>query len=293
MMMSRNRSRLNAVFGSFALVMTITACGATADDADNGPTPDPSRQAMLKAAASEQAAVAEENQRKREEAEASASAASAAAAEALPFAIEEQPRAGEDGTIRVTVDTVPTADEARGILAALRDDFNAEGGYFVQINCSTGGTEVADNRIANGEFAVGAVGAARTGLTAGTGTIEVLDGRVCPATQPEPVPEAPSSEDDFTTALLAAYGGAAWAGYVTWAKLDGPDHAVVQTSITDPRGPDGSAEATRAIAVCEGVVSYLASQGIDAGVRVQEADETTFAIRGAPGSTLPTICAEY
>ena len=49
----------------------------------------------------------------------------------------------------------------------------------------------------------------------------------------------------------------------------------------------------RAIAVCEGVVSYLASQGIDAGVRVQEADESTFAVRGAPGSTLPTVCEEH
>ena len=49
------------------------------------------------------------------------------------------------------------------------------------INCSTGATTAADNRLANGKFALGALGAAQVGLEEGGAEFEALDDRTCPA----------------------------------------------------------------------------------------------------------------
>jgi len=54
----------------------------------------------------------------------------------------------------------------------------AEGGYFVQINCTTGGTAKFDNRLANGTIAIGRLGMAQVG---GLGEFEgIISGRHCP-----------------------------------------------------------------------------------------------------------------
>lgn len=55
-----------------------------------------------------------------------------------------------------------------------------DGGYFVQINCSAGGTEAADNRLANGKFAVGKIGALRTGLDDGARELTTVPESKCP-----------------------------------------------------------------------------------------------------------------
>jgi hypothetical protein len=56
-----------------------------------------------------------------------------------------------------------------------------EAGYFVYINCSTGGTAGADNRLANGRYAKGNIGVATTGLNDGDKEFEPVEGRDCPA----------------------------------------------------------------------------------------------------------------
>ncbi|MCU1647136.1 MAG: hypothetical protein JWN03_7411 [Nocardia sp.] len=54
----------------------------------------------------------------------------------------------------------------------------SEGGYWVRINCTSGGTGKADNRLANGTLAVGQLGKAQIG---GLGKFAgVLAGAHCP-----------------------------------------------------------------------------------------------------------------
>jgi hypothetical protein len=72
----------------------------------------------------------------------------------------------------------------------IRRTHTSDGGYFVEINCSTGGTATLDNRLANGRFAVGVSGANQTGLAAGSAEFKVNQGNACPA----PVAEIGSSE---------------------------------------------------------------------------------------------------
>lgn len=86
----------------------------------------------------------------------------------------------EGDIYRVTVDQIVTQSEATAIIVELRAAQQLEGGYFVQINCSTGGTESADNRLANGKFAIGTRGAALTGLAPGGMEATVNEGRTCP-----------------------------------------------------------------------------------------------------------------
>ncbi|MDA0250712.1 MAG: hypothetical protein O3A42_07115 [Actinobacteria bacterium] len=85
----------------------------------------------------------------------------------------------------VFVDQLYPAADLQGIVAELQGQFaDRQGGYFVQINCSTGGTSGADNRLANAKFAVGSVGAASTGLPAGERSFKAVDGAQCPVALP-------------------------------------------------------------------------------------------------------------
>lgn len=56
-----------------------------------------------------------------------------------------------------------------------------------------------------------------------------------------------------------------------------PGRIEVETSITDPRGGEGSTEAAAAIAICEAAVSLGATYA-----SVLEADGTTFVLYGHP-----------
>lgn len=85
------------------------------------------------------------------------------------------------GNIVVEVDQLPTKEQMTSIVTDLRGQQSKEAGYFVSINCSTGGTAKADNRLGNGRFGIGAAGEARTGLDDGVIDVQVNEGRTCPA----------------------------------------------------------------------------------------------------------------
>ncbi|RMB83661.1 hypothetical protein [Streptomyces shenzhenensis] len=106
------------------------------------------------------------------------STSSKPAADAPPYKITRQDKSGNQR--QVTVEVTSTKD-----LRAVFDDVTAkltdDAGWFVEINCSTGGTAGADNRLANGKKAVGNIGAASTGLDDGKTEYEANEGRSCPA----------------------------------------------------------------------------------------------------------------
>lgn len=76
---------------------------------------------------------------------------------------------------------VTTTDGLRAVFDDVIADLDQDGGYFVQINCTTGATSAADNRLANGRYAVGNEGAAATGLEDGASDFEPVEGARCPA----------------------------------------------------------------------------------------------------------------
>ncbi|MFK5689618.1 hypothetical protein ACI3EY_08115 [Ornithinimicrobium sp. LYQ92] len=85
--------------------------------------------------------------------------------------------------------------------------------------------------------------------------------------------------------LLAANEGAEWYQQVRGATRDA-NLLEVETSITDPRGTSGSAEARAALEVCEAAVTYMEATGeSEPTVRVLESDGSTFVVRaGVSGS---------
>jgi hypothetical protein len=89
-------------------------------------------------------------------------------------------------TLDVFVDKTPTSAEAAQIVGDLQGKYaGKDDAYFVTINCSKGGTRDVDNRLANGKFAVGSIGAARTGLDDGAREVSLVEGNKCP---PDPLP---------------------------------------------------------------------------------------------------------
>jgi outer membrane lipoprotein SlyB len=107
----------------------------------------------------------------------------------------------KDDTVVVEVDTTKS-------LRAVFDDAvkNLKGeedaGWWVVINCSTGGTKSADNRLANGKYALGRLGAAQTGLDEGATEFSVNKGRKCPVT-PEEEAERDAMREKATSAPTA------------------------------------------------------------------------------------------
>lgn len=88
----------------------------------------------------------------------------------------------ENRTIDVRVEAMPPGDGLRLIFDHVRTTGDRpDGGYFVLINCATGGSTGADNRLANGKFAIGELGTAQTGLPAGGHEFSIVEGRACPA----------------------------------------------------------------------------------------------------------------
>ncbi len=102
-----------------------------------------------------------------------------------PYQLETGKKAS---SLRVTVDRVHTLPEMTAIVADLQRRFaDHPDGYFVQINCNLGGTAAIDNRLANAKFAVGRIGAARTGLNDGDREVNLVEGQKCP---PDPLAAA-------------------------------------------------------------------------------------------------------
>lgn len=108
-------------------------------------------------------------------------------------------------TLQVYVDNTPTLSEAHQIVADLQSQYTGDAdGYFVTISCSEGGTRDVDNRLAKGKFAVGNIGAARTGLDEGGREVSLVEGSKCPPDQlPTGAPSAVSAQR-VVDAIIAA-----------------------------------------------------------------------------------------
>lgn len=91
--------------------------------------------------------------------------------------VDENTR-GYQRTITVEVDHTTNL---RAVFDDVTKDLRENMGYIVLINCSTGGTDRMDNRLANGTYAVGNRGRAATGLDEGEKKFELVEGRSCPA----------------------------------------------------------------------------------------------------------------
>ncbi|MEU3097200.1 hypothetical protein ABZ690_21060 [Streptomyces sp. NPDC006967] len=100
------------------------------------------------------------------------------AADAPPYTVTEQDDTGNQRTVRVEV---KTAERVEDVFNAVADTLDDDAGWFVEINCSTGGTAKADNRLGNGRKAVGNIGAATTGLDEGETQFEAQPNPECPA----------------------------------------------------------------------------------------------------------------
>ena len=84
------------------------------------------------------------------------------------------------GNQRRIVLEVDSADKAEAAFNDITGSLTDDAGYIIQINCSTGGTDSVDNRLANGRYAIGGIGQATTGLTNGESEFELVDGATCP-----------------------------------------------------------------------------------------------------------------
>lgn len=99
------------------------------------------------------------------------------ASEVLEYTVASQ----DGGKIVVEVDRVLTQAEMTAIAEDLQGNQSEDAGYFVSVNCSTGGTAKVDNRLGNIRFGIGAKGKAATGLDEGLLDVQVNEGRTCPA----------------------------------------------------------------------------------------------------------------
>ncbi|MET7450670.1 hypothetical protein ABZT03_02015 [Streptomyces sp. NPDC005574] len=103
---------------------------------------------------------------------------SKAAAKVPSYAITKQDTSGNQRTVTVEV---KSTEGLRTVFDDVAGKLTEDAGYFVEINCATGGTGTSDNRLANGKKAVGNIGAASTGLDDGKTEYEAQTGATCTA----------------------------------------------------------------------------------------------------------------
>ncbi|MGW0933138.1 hypothetical protein [Streptomyces sp. NPDC002644] len=101
-----------------------------------------------------------------------------AEAAAPAYRIVHQDRTGNS---REVVVEVASSKRLNDVFAAVADGLTDPAGYFVAINCTTGGTKTVDNRLGNGRVSVGQIGAAATGMDDNSAEFEPNPGRDCPA----------------------------------------------------------------------------------------------------------------
>lgn len=94
------------------------------------------------------------------------------------YEVVEQESSGNTRNIVIEVDTTK---DLRAVFDASIGDLSDEAGYWISINCSTGGTASVDNRLANGKYAIGRMGAAATGLKDKGSEFSTNKGKTCPA----------------------------------------------------------------------------------------------------------------
>lgn len=97
--------------------------------------------------------------------------------DAPPYKVVKQDTSGNKRDIEVQVDST---ERLRDVFDAVASSLTEEAGYHIVINCSTGGTATVDNRLANGQKAVGTMGEVTTGLKAGEVEFSTNEGRTCP-----------------------------------------------------------------------------------------------------------------
>jgi hypothetical protein len=93
------------------------------------------------------------------------------------YNVVEQDDTGNKRNVVVEVDTTANL---RKVFDTVADNLSDEAGYYIMINCSTGGTKDVDNRLANGQKAIGRLGAATTGLEPGGTEFSTNEERSCP-----------------------------------------------------------------------------------------------------------------
>jgi hypothetical protein len=94
------------------------------------------------------------------------------------YEIVKQDTSGNARNVEVEVNSTTNL---RAVFDAVTKRLTDEAGYSIVINCSTGGTARVDNRLANGKYAVGRMGAASTGLKDGGTEFSTNAGQSCPA----------------------------------------------------------------------------------------------------------------
>ncbi|MET9729659.1 hypothetical protein ABZZ79_03030 [Streptomyces sp. NPDC006458] len=118
-------------------------------------------------------------------------------ADAPAYKVVTQDASGNKRNVVVEVDT---AKGLRAVFDAVVGDLTDEAGYYIMINCSTGGTADLDNRLANGQKAIGRMGAATTGLEEGGTEFSTNDGRTCPVSAAEQAKKKAALEAAATAA---------------------------------------------------------------------------------------------
>lgn len=100
-----------------------------------------------------------------------------ATADVPEYKITSQDPSGNQRDITIEVDHTT---DLRAVFNDATGKLDDEAGYYVMINCSTGGTKSEDNRLANGRHAIGRLGMATTGLKDRESEFSVNEGRTCP-----------------------------------------------------------------------------------------------------------------
>lgn len=144
-----------------------------------------------------------------------------------------------------------------------------------------------------------------TTIAAATLTVAALALAGCSSDAAEdetpPTATAPSvtttSEAEPVDRTAEVTAGAAWGDQVTSATETEPGRMEVATTLVDPRGEDGSAEAQTALEVCRAAVAVLEADGAeDRYVSVLEEDGTTWVLYSTgqlPGGLPSGECVEY
>jgi hypothetical protein len=83
------------------------------------------------------------------------------------------------GSARQVVVQVNTTANLRAVFDTVVSTLVVDAGYTIAINCATGGGAGVDNRLANGRYAKGTVGADQTGLTKNAEEFAAVPGAVC------------------------------------------------------------------------------------------------------------------
>ncbi|WP_206337338.1 hypothetical protein [Streptomyces sp. Z26] len=94
-----------------------------------------------------------------------------------PYKITHQSKTGNQRTVDIEV---KSTKQLEAVFEDAADKLTDDAGYYIGINCNSGGSAAADNRLANGRKAVGSIGAAVTGMNDGDIEYEAVEGRTCP-----------------------------------------------------------------------------------------------------------------